>query len=252
MQPSSAKHWAAQPDTDGADPSVMSSQSVGLRVPFCWQIAPAGGGQTGWAPSTQVGVEVHWTADVVEGVILGGRQTVGVSLTVTVDAEQIVGTLVTVTVDAGQVFVAWVEVAHVEGDCTAVQVLVVLGDVVADDLAGLLCEVVLPGDVVLLGTLTVVLQYISPNTQHLFSVNVAVPMVSPQCRCYDTVSIKSIKVAVYTYHPCAITESSQLDRLDNTLHKVLPLGQLEMEGTFWLTSKAWQNATAGANPARER
>ena len=234
----------------------MSSQLVGLRVPFCWQIAPAGGGQTGWAPSTQVGVEVHWTADVVEGVILGGRQTVGVSLTVTVDAEQMVGTLVTVTVDAGQVFVAWVEVAHVlEEDCTAVQVLVVLGDVVADDLAGLVCEVVLTGDVddaVVLGTLTVVLKYISPNTQYPFSVNLALPMVSPQCRCYDTVSTESVKVAIYTYHPCAMTESSQLDRLDNTLHKVLPLGQLEMEGTFWLTSKAWQNATAGANPARER
>ena len=255
MQPSLAKHWAAQPDTEGADPSVMSSQLVGLRVPFCWQIAPSGGGQTGWAPSTQVGVEVHWTADVVEGVILGGRQTVGVSLTVTVDAVH-EGALVTVTVDAAQVLVAMVEVAHVlEGDCAEVQVLVVLADVVADDLAGVLCEVVLPDDVddaVVLGTLTVVLQYVRPSTRHSFCVNVALPLVSPQCRCYNTVSIQSIKVAMYTYHPCAIILSSQLDRLDNTLHKVLPLGQLEMEGTFWVLSKAVQNATAGANPERER
>ena len=153
-------------------------------MPFCWQIAPAGGGQTGWAPSTQVGVAVHWAVVVPVGVILGGRQTVGVSLTVTVDAEQIAGALlVTVTVDTGQVFVAWVEVAHVfEEDCTAVQVLVVLGDVVADDLAGLGCEVVLTGDVVLLGTLMVVLWYISPATQHSFRVNLALPMASPQCR----------------------------------------------------------------------
>ena len=206
MQPSLFKHWAAQPDTESADPSVMSSQFVGARVPFCWQIAPAGGGQTGWAPSWQVGVEVHWTSDVVVGVILGGRQTVGVSLTVTVDAEQIAAALVTVTVDAaGQVPVVLAEVAHVfEEDCTAVQVL---GDVVADDLAGLVCEVVLAGAVVLLGTLTVVLRYISPSTQHSFSVNVALPMVSPQCRYYNTVSIKSIKVTIYTYHPCAITLS---------------------------------------------
>ena len=169
----------------------MSSQLVGLRVPFCWQIDPAGGLQTGLAPSWQVGVEVHWAAAEVEGVILGGRQTVGVSLTVTVDAEQIVGALVTVTVDAGQVPVVLAEVAHVfEEDCTAVQVL---GDVVADDLAGLVCEVVLPGAVVLLGTLTVVLRYISPSTQHSFSVNVALPMESPQCRCYNTVSMYSIK-----------------------------------------------------------
>lgn len=71
--------------------------------------------------------------------------------------RQIVGVAVTVTVDTEQVPVAVVEVAHVfEEDCAAFQVLVVLGDVVADDLAGLLCEVVLPGDVVLLGTLTVV------------------------------------------------------------------------------------------------
>ena len=173
-------------------------------MPFCWQIAPAGGGQTGWAPSTQVGVEVHWTADVAVGVILGGRQTVGVSLTVTVVAVQVsVGAAVTVTVDAAQVLVAWVEVAHVlEGDCAEVQVLVVL--------AGLLCEVVLPGDVddaVVLGTLTVVLQYVSPSTQHSFSVKVALPMVSPQCRYYYTVSTKSVKVAMCTYHPCAITSS---------------------------------------------
>ena len=125
----------------------------------------------------------------------------GVSLTVTVDAEQLVGALVTVTVDAaGQVFVALVEVAPVfEEDCTAPQELVVLAE--------LLCEVVLPGDVVLLGTLTVVLRYISLSTQRSFSVNVALPMVSLRCRYYNTVSIKSIKVARYTYHPCAITSS---------------------------------------------
>ena len=142
-------------------------------VPFCWQIAPSGGGQTGWAPSTQVGV--HAGADVVT------------------DGRQIEGVTVTVTVDAEQVSVALVEVAHVLEDFTEVQELVVLGDdvgvahVVADDLI-----VVLPGDVddaVVLGTLTVVLQYISPTTQHPFRVNVALPMVSPQCRCCNTVSI---------------------------------------------------------------
>ena len=42
--------------------------------------------------------------------------------------------------------------------------------------------------------------------------------------------------------------SSQLDRLDNTLHKELPLGQPETEGSLELTSKAVQNDTAGANP----
>ena len=198
---------------------------MGLRVPFCWQIAPSGGGQTGLAPSTQVGE--HAAADVVA------------------DGRQIEGVRVTVTVDAEQVFVALVEVAHVlEEDFTEVQELVVLGDdvgvahVVADDLKGLLCEVVLPGDVddaVVLGTLTVVLQDISPTTHYSFSVNVALPMVSPQCRCCNTVSIKSIKVAVFTYHACEMTVSSQLDRLDNTVHKELPLGQPEMEGSLELT-----------------
>ena len=190
------------------------------------------------APSWQVGV--HAGAEVV------------------VDGRQIVGVAVTVTVDAEQVFVALVEVAHVLGeDATEVLKLVVLGDdvgvadVVADDLTGLLCEVVLAGDVddtVVLGTLMVVLRYISPTTQHSFSVNVALPMVSHQCRYYNTVSIESTKVTKCTYHPCAMTVSSQLDRLDNTLHKELPLGQLEMEGTLLLTSKAVQNATAGAKP----
>lgn len=186
------------------------------------------------APSSQVGL--HAGADVV----VDGRQMVGVS--VTVDGRQIEGVAVTVTVDAEQVFAALVEVAHVlEEDATEVQELVVLGDdvgvadVVVDDLIRLLCEVVLAGEVddaVDLGTLIVVLRYISPTTQHSFSVNGALPMVSPQCRCYNTVSIKSIKVAKCTYHPCAMTVSSQLDRLDNTLHKELPLGQLEMEGTL--------------------
>ena len=142
-------------------------------MPFCWQIAPSGGGQTGWAPSTQVGV--HAGADVVA------------------DGRQIDGVTVTVTVDAEQVSVALVEVAHVLEDFTEVQELVVLGDdvgvahVVADDLTGLLCEVVLP---VVLGTLTVVLQYISPTTQHSLRVNVALPLVSPRCRCCNTVSIQ--------------------------------------------------------------
>ena len=117
----------------------------------------------------------------------------------------------------------------------------VLGDdvgvahVVADDLTGLLCEVVLAGEVddtVDLGTLMVVLRYVSPTTQHSVSVDVVLPMVSHQCRCYNTVSIESIKVAKCTYHPCAMTASSQLDRLDSTLHKELLLGQLEMEGTL--------------------
>ena len=194
-------------------------------MPFCWQIAPSGGGQTGWAPSTQVGVEVHAGADVV----VDGR------------ARQIEGVTVTVSVDAEQVFVAaLVEVAHVLAE-----------DFVADVLTGLLCAVVLPGDVddaVVLGTLTVVLQYISPTTQHSFSVNVALPMDSPQCRCCNTVSIESIKVAKFTYHACVMTATSQLDRLDNTEHNELPLGQPEMEGTLELTSKAVQNDTAGANP----
>ena len=126
-------------------------------MPFCWQIAPSGGGQTDLAPSTQVGV--HAAADVVAD----GR-----------DGRQIEGVTVTVTVDAEHVSVALVEVAHVlEEDFTDVQELVVLGDdvgvahVVADDLTELLCEAVLPGDVddaVVLGTLTVVLQYVSPTT----------------------------------------------------------------------------------------
>ena len=145
----------------------MRSQLVGLRVPFCWQIAPSGGGQTAWAPSTQVGVPVHWGADVV--VVAAGRQIEGVTVTVTVDAEQ--------------VFVAVGGVPHVLGvDFTEVPGLVVVGD----DLTGVLCEVALPGDVddaVDLGTLTVVLRYISPTTRHSFSVNVALPMVPPQCRC---------------------------------------------------------------------
>ena len=118
-------------------------------MPFCWQIAPSGGGQTGLAPSTQVGVEVHCGADVVAD----GR------------ARQIEGVTVTVTVDAEQVFVAaLVEVAHE-----------LVEDFVADVLTGLLCAVVLPGDVddaVVLGTLTVVLQYISPTIQHSLSVDV--------------------------------------------------------------------------------
>ena len=95
-------------------------------MPFCWQIAPSGGEQTGWAPSTQVGV--HEAADVVTD---GGRQIEGVTVTVTVDAEQ--------------VFAAVVEVAHMLGeDLAVVQELVVLGDVVgvanvvADDLRALL------------------------------------------------------------------------------------------------------------------
>ena len=127
--------------------SLIRSQLVGKRVPFCWQIAPSGGGQTGLAPSTQVRVEVHAGADVVT------------------DGRQIEGVTVTVTVDAEQVFVAALaEVAHVLAE-----------DFVADVLTGLLCAVVLPGDVddaVVLGTLTVVLQYISPTTQHSLSVNV--------------------------------------------------------------------------------
>ena len=91
----------------------MRSQFVGLRVPFCWQIALSGGGQTGWAPSTQVGV--HVAADVVA------------------DGRQIEGVTVTVTVDAEQVLVALVEVAHVlEEDFTEVPELVVLGDDVDD------------------------------------------------------------------------------------------------------------------------
>ena len=108
-------------------------------VPFCWQVNPSGGGQTGWAPSTQVGV--HAAADVV---VVGGRQIEGVTVTVTVDAEQ--------------VFVSLVEVVHV----------FVLGD----DVGVILCEVALPGEVddaVVLGTLTVVLQYISSTIQHSFS-----------------------------------------------------------------------------------
>ena len=60
-------------------------------------------------------------------------------------------------------------------------------------------------------------------------------MVVPQCRCCNTVSIKSIKMAKVTYHPCEMTETSQLDKLDNTLHKELPLGQPEIEGTLELT-----------------
>ena len=209
----------------------MRSQLVGLRVPFCWQIAPSGGGQTGWAPSTQVGVLVHPGADVV---VVDGRQIEGVTVTVTVDAEQ--------------VFVAVGGVPHVLGvDFAEVTELVVVGD----DLTGLLCEVALPGDVddaVDLGTLTVVLQYVSPTIQHLFNVNVALPMVSPQCRCCNAVSIESIKMANFTYHACVTTATSQLDRLDNTVHKELPLGQPEMEGALELTSKALQNDTAGANP----
>ena len=202
-------------------------------------MAPSGGGETASAPSWQVGVD--WGADEVVDGTMGGRQIVGVAVTVTVDTEQVA---LEEDCTAVHVLVVLAEVAHVlEEDCTAVQELVVLGDVVADDLTELL---------VVLGTLTVVLQCISRRNQHSFSVSVALPLVLPQCRCYNTVSIKSIKVAVYTYHPCSITSSSQLDRLDRTLHKVLLLGQLEMEGTFWLTSKAWQNCTAGANPERER
>ena len=192
-------------------------------VPFCWQIAPAGGGQTGWAPSMQVGV--HAAADVVVDTMAAGWQVEGVTVTVTVPQ------------DAGQVFVAVVEVAHVlEEDLTEVQDDVGVAHVVADDLTRLLCEVVLPGDVddaVLLGTLIVVLQYISPTTHHSFSVNVTLPMlVSPQCRCCNTVSIKSIKVAKSTYHACEMTVSSQLDRLDNTVHKELPVGHVEVVGSL--------------------
>ena len=175
-----------------ADGSESRSQLVGLRVPFCWHIAPSGGGLTGSAPSTQVGVLAG--ADVV----VDGKQIEGV--TVTVDGRQIEGSTVTVTVDAEHVSVALaVKVAHVlEADFAEVPALVFVGDdvgvphVVADYLAGLLCEVVLPGDVddaVVLGTLTVVLRYISPTAQHSFSVNVALPMDSPQCRCCDTVYI---------------------------------------------------------------
>ena len=250
-----------------ADGSESRSQLVGLRVPFCWHIAPSGGGLTGSAPSTQVGVlagaDVVVDGKQIEGatVTVDGRQIEGV--TVTVDGRQIEGPTVTVTVDAEHVSVALVvKVAHVlEADFAEVPALVFVGDdvgvphVVADDLAGLLCEVVLPGDVddaVVLGTLTVVLRYISPTTQHLFSVNVALPMDSPQCRCCDTVSNESIKVAQSTYHACVMTSTSQLDRLDKTVHKELPLGQPEMEGDLGLSSKAVQNDTAGANPERGR
>lgn len=202
------------------------------------------------APSWQVGV-----GDAAADVVVDGRQMEGAMVTVIVDAKQVFvaeGKTVTVTVDAGQVFVAVVGVPHVLGeDFTEVQDDVGVAHVVVDDLTGLLCEVVLPGDVddaVVLGTLTVVLQHISPTTQQSFSVSVALPMVSPQCRCCNAVSIKSIKVAQYTYHACVTTATSQLDRLDNTVHKELPLGQPEMEGALELTPKALQNDTAGANP----
>lgn len=133
---------------------------MGLRVPFCWQIKPAGGGQTACAPSTQLGVHV-----AAAEVVVAGRR----------DGMQIEGVTVTVTVDAEQVFVAQVEVADVLVDFSVVQdELVDLGDdddvdhVVADDLTELLCEVVFEEDVdkvVVLGTLIVVF----PNDQSDYS-----------------------------------------------------------------------------------
>lgn len=89
---------------------------------------------------------------------------------------------------------------------------------------------------------------ISPTIQPNIIVDIFSPLVSPQCKDYSIVSIKLIEEAKVTYHAVAIIVSSQLDKLDNTLHNVLPLGQPEMVGTFSLTSKAAQNVTAGVNP----
>lgn len=89
---------------------------------------------------------------------------------------------------------------------------------------------------------------ISSTLQTSLNANSFSPLVSHQCKDYSIVSINLIKEAKVTYHAVAMIVSSQLDRLDNTLHKVLPLGQPEMAGTFSLTSKAAQNVTAGVNP----
>lgn len=44
------------------------------------------------------------------------------------------------------------------------------------------------------------------------------------------VSLTSIEKARLTYHTVEINARSHFDKLDNTLHRVLPLGQSEIGG----------------------